>query len=103
MTTKDVIAQAEIKFSELRLKSKETAIIKGEGDLTNWNIENDKIKSFLSTYTKDLLQSVVEMTREEIKIAMPLFGIEHSEFDKGYNAGLQKLASSLSDIISKLK
>ena len=84
MTPKDVIAQAEIKFLELW-------VYEGMDYPENQDQAFEKFKSFLSSYTKDLLQSVVEDFRHEIEMSNPSILIIR-----------QKLLA-LSDIINNIK
>jgi hypothetical protein len=100
MTPKDVIAQVEKRFDD-------TFDYRPYGIFDGKNIKpqnylpltKENVKSFLSSHTKDLLQSVIEMA-EGMKINKDSFNRNpdtHIRMKRGaYN-------KALSDIISKLK
>ena len=98
MKTKDVIAQAENRFE------KEFGTFE-----SNYHMGSpDKIKYWISTYTKDLLQSVVEITENLYPVkpypnASNNYARELDDEEIYYAKALDDVSSSLSDIIKEIK
>ena len=114
MKTKDVIAQAEKEFDE-KFKCIQGDCAGGghtypteeepEGGQCQFCAEYlFPMKSFLSSYTKDLLQSVVELQDEKFNAYLAKFSEDRPPKPAHIRKYLMEvLSSSLSDIITNIK
>ena len=103
MKTKDVIAQAEIEFEQR---------FGGEGRyLELYNVGMNaatscdvEVKYWIKSYTKDLLQSVVELQDEKFNAYLAKFSEDRPPKPAHIRKYLMEvLSSSLSDIITNIK
>ena len=103
MTTKDVIAQAEKRFEE-RFVKMATDWRENNGWTVDYvNSRASNIKEFIESYTKDLLQSVVEMAGGMKKKTIENMLQEDELFNEKGIDGVRGYNQALSDIITNIQ